>query len=50
MFLEAGVCGAPTHSPFAFRRKAKGEIFRDALKRKIKQENFYFATSSLEMM
>ncbi len=23
---------SPTHIPFAFRRKAKGEVFRDALK------------------
>ncbi len=31
MFLEVGVWGrSPTHSPFAFRRKTKGEVFRDA--------------------
>ena len=31
MFLEVGGVGrSPTHSPFAFRRKVKGEVFRDA--------------------
>ena len=28
VFRGGGVGRSPTHSPFAFRRKAKGEVFR----------------------
>ena len=31
VFRGGGVGRSPTHSPFAFRRKAKGEVFRGAL-------------------
>ena len=30
VFRGGGVGRSPTHSPFAFRRKAKGKVFRDA--------------------
>ena len=32
VFRGGGVGRSPTHSPFAFRRKAKGEVFRGAHK------------------
>jgi hypothetical protein len=50
VFRGGGVGRSPTYSPFAFRRKAKGEVFRDALKRKYTTLEVYtgFGMGSLE--